>query len=391
MKKLIAFILGIIFAVFFFFLFKTSQFYQKIYSPQKNHIEEKKDNYNILLLGYAGGKHDGAYLTDTMMIFHLNLASKSAVLISIPRDLWIKIPTKTGENFYTKINNLYQIELFPKNYPALSKTYSFKKIFSSIFGLPIDNYVAINFEGFKKAIDILRGVDINVDKSFTDYQYPIEGKEKDLCDEETEKLFKQAEPFLQTDYNLEDKEKAIKDNPKLEEFLKNATSSPHLAFPCRYETLVFKKGKTHMDGETALKYVRSRHSADDGSDFGRARRQQLLLEAVKEKVLSLGVIPKIIPLLDQLGDNLKTDISFDQIKKFTKEAAFASQYQVKTFVLSTENYLQSSVSDDGQYILIPQESKDQWGQIQKAIQLMTQGINPSLSPTIPTTLNPKND
>ncbi len=382
MKKVSAALLGIILATVFFVVFKFSQFYQKIYTPQKNHLTKEKQSYNILLLGYAGGKHDGAYLTDTILFLHFNLASKSAVLVSLPRDLWVKVPTQNGENFHTKINSLYQMELFPKNYPTVPKNYSFKKVFSSIFGLPIDNYVALNFAGFKKAIDILGGVDINVEKSFTDYQYPIDGKENDICNEETEKLFKEAQTFLQQEDNAQDKEKILKDNPKLDEFLKNSTESPHLAFPCRYETLTFKKGKTHMNGDLALKYVRSRHSLDDGGDFARARRQQLLLEAVKEKALSLGVIPKIIPLLEELGDNLKTDIDLDQIKKFTKEAAFASHYQVKSFVLSTENYLQSSISDDGQYILIPKEGENQWEKIQKAIQLLIKGIDPTnLSPS----------
>lgn len=389
MKKLIALMLGIICAAFFFLLFKTNQFYQKIYTPQKNHIEEKKDIYNILLLGYAGGKHDGAYLTDTIILAHLDLKNKKAVLFSLPRDLWVKIPTKNGGDFHAKINSLYQMELFAGNYPNLAKNYSFKKIFSLIFDLPVDNYVAINFEGFKKAIDILGGVDINIEKSFTDYQYPIEGKEKDLCDRQTEELFKQGQPFLQPGANPEDKERLLKDNPKLDEFLKNATSAPHLAFPCRYQTLTFKKGKSHMDGETALKYVRSRHSDEDGGDFGRARRQQLLLQAVKEKVLSLGIVTKIIPLLDQLGDNLKTDITINQIKRFSQEAAFASYYQLKSFVLTTENYLQSSVSQDGQYILIPKEGENEWGQIQKAIQLIIKGIDPTLSPTPLTTFTPQ--
>lgn len=382
MKKLLIIVSGFILAGFLVFVFKLNNFYQKIYTPQKNHIEKEKNNYNILLLGYAGGKHEGAYLTDTIILAHLDLKNKKVFLISFPRDLWVKVPTKTGEDFYTKINTLYQMQLFPKNYPSLDKNFSFKKVFSAIFGQPIDNFVAINFEGFKKAINILGGVDINVEKSFTDYQYPIEGKENDLCDEKTEELFKQAEPFLNPGYSFEEKEKALKENPKLDEFLKNATQSPHLAFPCRYETLTFKKGKTHMDGDLALKYVRSRHSLDDGGDFGRARRQQLLLEAVKEKVLSLGIITKIIPLLDNLEDNLKTDINPDQVKKFSKEAAFASSYQVKSFVFSTENYLQSSVSSDGQYILIPKEGENEWEPIQKAIYSFIKEITPTPSPQI---------
>ena len=392
MKKLFLVILGIILAYFIFLSIKTNQFYQKIYTPKNNHQPQEKNTYNILLFGYGGGQHEGTYLTDTMMLFHLNLASKSAVLISIPRDLWVKLPTKDKSPFYTKINAVYQTELFPQNYPDLDPKYLGDKrdanlakfIVGGIFGLKVDNYVAIDFEGFKKAIDILGGVDVEVEKSFTDPAYPIDGKEKDLCDEKTENLFKQIEPFLKPGYNPEDKEKLLKDNQELDEFLKNATESPHLAFPCRYEKLTFKKGKTHMDGETALKFVRSRHALGDGGDFARARRQQILLQAVKDKILSLGFLTKIIPLLDQLGEHLKTDLKLSEMEKLSQAGLKANQYQLKTYVLSTDNLLDEAVSSDGQYILIPKAGQDNWQEIQKTIENIIEGKNPPLTPTATT-------
>lgn len=375
MKKIFLVFLGIIFAFILFFLFKTQNFYQKIYTPQKNQEKKEKTQYNILLFGYGGGRHEGTYLTDTMMLFHLDLATKSAVLISIPRDLWVKIPTNNNQDFHSKINAVYQIELFPEKYPVIDKKYLGNKkdanlvkfIIGGIFGLKIDNYVAIDFEGFKKAIDLLGGVEVEVEKSFTDNQYPIEGKEKDLCDTQTEELFKKAEPFLKPGFNPEDRERIFNEDPKIEEFVKNATESPHLAFPCRYETITFKKGKTLMNGETALKYVRSRHSAEDGNDFSRARRQQLLLNAVKDKVLSLGFLPKSISLLDQLGDHLKTDLSLTDIKKLTQEGLKANQYKLTTYVISTDNLLKEGVSREGGYILFPKEGIDQWENFQKEI------------------------
>jgi len=389
MKKVFLAIFGIVLAYFIFLAIKTNQFYQKIYTPKSNHQNQEKNTYNILLFGYGGGQHEGAYLTDTMMLFHLDLASKSAVLVSIPRDLWVKIPTKDKSPFYTKINAVYQTELFPQNYPQINPKYLGEKkdahlakfIIGGIFGLKIDNYVAIDFEGFKKAIDILGGVDVEVEKSFTDPQYPIEGKEKDLCDQETEKMFKEVEPFLNSGYNPDDKEKLLKSNQELDEFLKNATESPHLAFPCRYEVLTFNKGKTHMDGEMALKFVRSRHALGDGSDFARAKRQQLLLEAVKDKVLSLGFLTKIIPLLDQLGEHLKTDLTLSEIEKLSQAGLKANQYQLKTYVLSTDDLLDEAVSTDGQYILIPKAGQDNWQKIQEMIENIITGKNSPLTPT----------
>lgn len=397
MKKLFFIILGIVSAYFIFVGLKINRFYQKIYTPKNGKIEEDKTQFNFLIFGYGGGQHEGTYLTDTMMIFHLDTKNKKAALVSLPRDLWVPIPKKDGSSFSSKINAVYQMELFPENYPQINNKFLGKKddaaltkfIISKIFAIPIDYYVAIDFEGFKKAIDILGGVDVMVEKSFTDPAYPVDGKEKDLCNKEIEEMFKEVEPFLKPGYNPEDKERLLKDNPKLDEFLKNATDSPHLAFPCRYETLVFNKGKTHMDGETALKYARSRHSLEDGSDFARAKRQHLLIDAVKDKVLSLNLITKAPTLLDQLGNHFKTDFPLSEIPKFSKEALKAKDYQFFNYVLSTQNYLQESISDDGQYILVPKANENNFDDLQKAIKKIFEGVDPqqTLTPTQKITKN----
>ncbi len=388
MKKIFLLIAGFTLAVFLFFIFKVNNFYRQIYTPQKNQLNESKTSYNILLFGYSGGKHEGTYLTDTIMLLHLDLATKSATLISVPRDLWVKIPTTNNEELHTKINAIYQMELFPQSYPSVNKKHfgklkdaSFTKyILGKIFGLKIDNYVAVDFQGFKKAVDLLGGVEVEVEKSFTDHQYPIEGKENDLCDPSTEELFKKAEPFLKSEENLPEREKIFKEDPKLEEFVKNATESPELAFPCRYETVTFKKGKTLMNGEMALKYVRSRHSTEDGNDFSRAHRQQRFLLAAKNKVLSLGFLPKTFSFLDQLSDHIKTDLSPADIKKLTQEGINAKQYNFNTFVISSKNLLKEDFSADGQYILIPREGPDRWEGFQKEIANILKGKGLSSSP-----------
>ena len=311
-----------------------------------------------------------------MMIVNLDIKAKKATLFSIPRDLWIKIPTKSGADFHTKINAAYQLELFPEDYPDLKKT-PVKTIISQISGLPIDGYVSVNFEGFTKTIDILGGIDIEVKRSFIDAEYPIEGKEKELCDKDTEELFKKAEPFITPGFNPDERDRQFKDNPKLEEFIKNASSSPELAFPCRYEKLEFEKGLTHMDGSTALKFARSRHSADDGGDFNRALRQQQVIEGVKDKVISLGFIPKIIPLMDEFKKDVKTDISLDIIKKLMGQADKTKEYKTTTIVLTDQNVLKNAVSDDKQYILIPNEGIDNWNGVTETIKNTIKEITPT--------------
>lgn len=365
MKKYVIIIVGVILAFGVFYFLKDFNLNKKTSLPVVK-IKPEKTTYNFLLLGYGGGAHEGTYLTDTIMVVHLDIKTKKATLFSIPRDLWVRLPTKSGTDFHTKVNALYQHELFPKNYPDL-KPVSAKNVIFQITGLTIDGYVTVNFAGFTKAIDILSGIDIVVKRSFTDSEYPIAGKEKELCDKDTEELFKKAEPFITPGFNPEERDRQFKDNPRLEEFIKNASSSPELAFPCRYEKLEFKKGLTHLDGITALKFARSRHALEDGGDFNRAMRQQQVIEAIKNKVISLGFIPKIIPLMDEFKKDVKTDIKLDIIKKFISQANKLNEYKITSFVLTDQNVLQNAVSDDRQYILIPREGIDDWRGIQRII------------------------
>lgn len=343
MKKFLLILAGIIAGAIFFFLIKINQFYRDIYIPKADngHVQPEKTSYNLLFLGYGGEGHDGPYLTDTVMVVHLDLKNNKVVQISIPRDTWLKLPTKSGDNFHAKVNTLYEIYLFPKEFPNVKQSPNilFTGI-KQITGLTIDNYISVDFAGFTRMVDILGGVDISVQNAFDDPEYPLEGHEKDLCGKQESDL------------------------PDLE---KIATQSPKLAFPCRYEDLHFGAGLQHMDGTTALKFVRSRRSPQDGGDFARARRQQLFLEAVKDKVLSFGFVTKIIPLLDELKVHVKTDIPFDLTKKFAGEITDADKYQINHMVLSDRDYLDNSLSDSGQFVLIPKEGIDNWSNVHKII------------------------
>ena len=366
MKKFLIIIVGILLAFGAFYFFNNFKFNGKTNQQSLLKPKPEKIVFNFLLLGYGGGIHEGTYLTDTIMIVNIDIKTKKTTIFSIPRDLWVGLPTKSGADFHTKINTLYQLELFPKDYPDL-KQLSTKVVVSQITGLPIDGYVSINFAGFTKAIDILGGIDVEIKRSFTDPKYPITGKEKELCDKDTEELFKKAEPFSAHGFNPEDRIQQFKDDPKLEEFVKNATDSPELAFPCRYEKLEFNKGLAHLDGETALKFARSRHSPEDGGDFNRAFRQQQVIEAVKNKVINIGFVSKIIPLIDEFKKDVKTDIGLDVVKKFISQADKSKEYKITSFVLTDQNVFKNATSDDGQYILIPKEGIDNWTGIQKII------------------------
>ncbi|MDE2025820.1 MAG: LCP family protein, partial [Patescibacteria group bacterium] len=280
---------------------------------------DNKTAINIALLGYGGGNHDGAYLTDSIMVVHIDPKTQKVFLISIPRDIWVKIPTNGTDGNYWKINASYELGLDDADYP--NKQTQFKGtdggghlaeyMVSQITGLPINYFVGMDFSGFKHTIDTLGGVDITVETAFTDSQYPIDGKETDLCGHDPSEI------------------------PQLDQ--QAASTSPELVYPCRYENLHFNAGKQHMDGETALSYVRSRHSLQDGTDFGRAKRQRNLLVAVKQKIFSAGFIPQIIPFISSLGDDFRTDLALDDVKTFLANANVLNTYQVQTLALTDQN------------------------------------------------------
>src|SRR3989344_1231308 len=92
-------------------------------------IPKEKKIFSILIMGYGGAGHEGAYLTDTMMVVRFDFEKNSAIIVSIPRDVWVQIPTKkdedgNSEQFYRKINSVYQTGLFKQNYPGVPEKYA---------------------------------------------------------------------------------------------------------------------------------------------------------------------------------------------------------------------------------------------------------------------------
>lgn len=357
-KNVLIALFGVLCAAIVFSGYKALNFYNAIYkpsaTPKKQAPDKPKTIYNILLLGYGGPGHDGAYLTDTMMVAHIDLAKKKTTIVSIPRDIWISMPTQSGEPFRAKVNTVYQTEKFPETFPDVKSEGLTRTVVESITGLPIDNIVTIDFNGFKKAIDILGGIEVNVQRAFTDKEYPVDGKETDLCGKEE------------------------KDLPELEKIA--TESSPWEAFPCRYETLNFSAGAQTMDGARALKYVRSRHGDADGGDFGRAARQQRFIEGLRNELLSLNVITSLTPLLDELKDNITIDIDQATLKRFIAESPTLGEYKIESLVMSDNDYLDFGTSDDGQSILEPKAGEDNWKDVRLWIKNSIAGITPTVTP-----------
>lgn len=263
---------------------------------------------NVALLGVGGGNHDGADLTDTILVLSFRPSKQTLGMISVPRDIW-------SDTLKDKVNSAYHYGEEKKKGGGLVLS---KAIVSDMVGLPIQYGLVFDFTKFQTIINLVGGVDIDVPEAFTDTQYPIAGKENDTCNGDT-------------------------------------------TYACRYETLRFTKGKQHMDGALALKYVRSRHAEGaEGNDFARGRRQQQILVALKEKLTSKEVLQdpqRVTELYRAFDDATDTDMNIAQLATIGKLFLRVPQSQVTRISIESQLY-EPPTGMYGRYVLLPSESFD---------------------------------
>jgi len=245
---------------------------------------------NVLLIGIGGENHPGGLLADTIMVASFDVENNQLALLSIPRDLRVKIP---GYG-YVKINAAHS---YGESQEAGSGPQLLKQTVSDVLDLPIHYYVRADFSGFEQLVDAIGGVDVNVTKALYDPFFP-------------DKQLKGYDPFS------------------------------------------VSAGQHHFDGETALKYARSRETT---SDFDRAARQQQIMLAARDKLLSLGIMTnpvKITELINIVGDHMKTDITATEMKQFAQYAKNIDTSNIVTKILdnSTDGPLKS-ISDGGYYLV----------------------------------------
>lgn len=203
---------------------------------------------NVLLVGADSGMGYTHSLTDTMIVASVDPVSKKAVMLSFPRDI-SRFPMYNGGTYTNKLNSLVTAALAdPAHYPdgglgTLTREIGF------LLGVPIHYYAFVDLAGFKTMIDTVGGVDVvNV---------------RDIAD-------------------------------------------PIYQFPDGHRGFSLSAGKHHLDGRTALAYVRSRLGFGD-NDFTRANRQQQLLVALRAKLTSPAVLPNLASVLQALSRTIQTD------------------------------------------------------------------------------------
>ena len=261
------------------------------------------DRVNLLVMGFGGSGHDGAYLTDSMVVMSLLPQSHHTTLISVPRDLWVQIPPGSGQ--YHKINAAYEYGSNNNAKPADGGNAAAAKI-SLVTGLDVKYWLTINFQGFREFIDSIGGIDVYVPDSFT-ANYPAN------------------------------------DDPSI---------NPN------WIKVHFSKGMQHMNGETAIRYARARYVLDnpaEGTDFARSARQQIMIKAALSKVKQMSTWPSLYNALNALQHTIYTNMSLADLMQFALKMDLTNAHRVG---LSNQNVLTSGTAPDGEYILKP--ANDNW-------------------------------
>jgi LCP family protein required for cell wall assembly len=230
---------------------------------------------NFAFYGYGGPGHDGPYLTDSIMVVSVQPRPNgppTVAEISVPRDWYVPITLGNGKKDAGRINQAYSdgmngMGALASSDPAAGAAVA-NQTLEHLLGIHIDHWIGLDFQAFKSAVDAVGGVDVVVPNTFTDDQYPA------------------GECNGQAGQN------------------------------CGYMTIHFNAGLQHMGGTSALQFARSRHSNDngEGSDFARSRRQQLVVAALKQKVVTVGGLGNLPDLLNSLGDNVVTDLHVNDLE-----------------------------------------------------------------------------
>ena len=251
------------------------------------------ERVNILLLGVdLRCDEEGPTHSDTIMVATIDPVSRSAALLSLPRDLWVEIPN-FGVN---RINQAYfigQAYELPGGGPALAV-----ETVEAFLGIPINYYVAVDFKAFVDFVDLMNGIVVDVPERIEDPNYP------DNC------------------YG--------------------------------YDPFTIDAGRQRLDGATALKYARTR--ATFGGDVDRAGRQQQVIMAVRDQATQLDTLPQLLfrapQLWESFQNNVDTNLQLNEALQLANLVRDIPGESLRNVVLDY-TYVYNDVTFDGQQVLVP--------------------------------------
>jgi polyisoprenyl-teichoic acid--peptidoglycan teichoic acid transferase len=244
----------------------------QVIEPQPGTIAYKLKHgqrVNVLLLGMGGYENDAPYLTDSIMAVSIDPNTNRVMMLSIPRDLVVHMNLQSDSSriWTNKINAAYEVP-YTSIICCVAKQYqgangggkAAEHEVGKITGLTFDRFIAIDFKAFRDMVNALGGVDVCLSTNLDDNTYP--------------------------DYYN------------------------------GYHPIHFKAGCQHLNGEQALEVARSRHAIQpqQSSDFGRAKRQQDIMQSIKKKATTVNGFAKAPQLLSALQKNIHTDMSLSDMK-----------------------------------------------------------------------------
>jgi LCP family protein required for cell wall assembly len=267
-----------------------------------------KERLNILLIGTDQRPDQGSYNTDTLIVVSIDPVTKQVAMFSLPRDT-VDVPVPPGPaqrlfgtTFSGKINSWFQaVRNRPDLFPGTDKTRGYnglKAILGNLYGLDIRYFVEVNFDGFRKVVDAIGGVTINVQIPVSDDHYPG-------------------------------------DRGKL-------------------ERVYIPSGIQHMDGAQALRYARSRHGS---SDFDRGQRQQRVLLSLKDQTDPQALIPQLPALVKALKTAVRTDIPVSQLSQLLGLASSVDTKDIRSYVFTPPLYQTEYINSPRGYIIVPNVQK----------------------------------
>jgi LCP family protein required for cell wall assembly len=301
---------------------------------------------NILLAGNSADDpgHDGGNLTDSIMVVSIDTKNNTAFLLSIPRDLYVNIPSGNG---YAKINEAY-VDGKAGNFSASGYPNGgmgqLEQVVSKDLGIPIDYYALVDYSAIKDAVNAVGGIDVNIASSDPRGLY---------------------DPSI--DY---------------------ATHGP---------LVKLTNGVHTLNGQQALDLARAR--GDDyrsygyaNSDFERTANQRLMLVALKQKATSAGVLANpvsLAKLFNSVGSNVTTDLTLSDVRALYSLAKPINANNITSVSFQNgpngKNLLASHATSTGQDTLIPAAGIGNYTQMQHYIQQLISN-NPVVKENAPVAL-----
>jgi LCP family protein required for cell wall assembly len=254
--------------------------------PGSSDIWEGKTELKILVLGVDKRADGGDQNADVIIIAHLDLVNHRLSGVSLPRDLEVEIPGVGPD----KINGAYNYGVLASPDDPVSGVAKVRDTIESLFGIPIDGYVLVDFSGFSDVVDAMGGITVDVPYEIVDDEYPTE------------------------DYGV---------------------TSIH-----------FDPGVQEMDGEQALIYVRTRHA---DSDDARRQRQLDVIRAIFSQGKSITSITNADEIILSAGGAIQTSFDLEEQLTLARIAYEMSDDDIQLTTLG-EPLLQAAWSEDGRWI-----------------------------------------